>query len=78
MRVGQFPFFSRWQTLLTLMTRTVNSTLYTFTYDQIIPEFGISREVATLGLSIFVVGLAIGPMFLAPLSEASRQCLLIP
>lgn len=34
------------------------------------PEFGVSQEVATLGLSIFVVGLALGPLLLAPLSEA--------
>lgn len=48
---------------------TTNSTIYTFTYDQIEPEFGISREVATLGLSIFVIGLGLGPLFLGPLSE---------
>lgn len=49
--------------------RTVNSTAYTFTYAQIEPEFHTSREVATLGLSFFVLGLACGPLFLAPLSE---------
>lgn len=48
---------------------TTNSTIYTFTYDQITPLFGVSVEVATLGLSLFVVGLALGPLFLAPLSE---------
>jgi len=49
--------------------RTINSSLYTFIYGQIEPEFHISREVATLGLSLFVMGLATGPLFLAPLSE---------
>lgn len=32
-------------------------------------DMGISEEVGTLGLSIFVLGLALGPMTLAPLSE---------
>ena len=47
---------------------TCASALYTFTYTQIEPEFHISREVATVGLSIFVCGLGLG-LFLAPLSE---------
>lgn len=32
-------------------------------------EFSASSEVATLGLSLYVLGLALGPMVLAPLSE---------
>jgi multidrug resistance protein len=32
-------------------------------------EFDCSRIVATLGLSLFVMGLGLGPMFLGPLSE---------
>lgn len=32
-------------------------------------DFEVSSEVATLGLSIYVAGLALGPMSLAPLSE---------
>lgn len=32
-------------------------------------EFGNSRIVSTLGLSLFVLGLAIGPMLFGPLSE---------
>jgi multidrug resistance protein len=32
-------------------------------------EFGNSRIVATLGLSTFVMGIALGPMLLSPLSE---------
>ncbi|KAF2719200.1 MFS general substrate transporter [Polychaeton citri CBS 116435] len=48
---------------------TCASAMYTVTYSQLQPEFGISREVATLGLSLYVVGLGIGPMFLSPLSE---------
>lgn len=32
-------------------------------------EFGVSETVATLGLSLYILGLAFGPMSLAPLSE---------
>ena len=32
-------------------------------------EFGVGEEVARLGLSLYVLGIALGPMFLAPLSE---------
>lgn len=37
--------------------RTCTSSMYTTTYDQIMPEFGCSQEVATLGLSFFIWGL---------------------
>lgn len=48
---------------------TCASSMYTLTYDQITTEFHISRVVATLGLSLFVMGLGLGPMMLGPLSE---------
>ncbi|KZF22519.1 MFS general substrate transporter [Xylona heveae TC161] len=48
---------------------TCVSSIYSTTYDQITKEFHVSREVATLGLSMFVVGLGLGPMWLGPLSE---------
>jgi len=48
---------------------TCASALYTATYSQLEHRFHTSREVATLGLSIFVVGLGCGPMVLSPLSE---------
>lgn len=48
---------------------TCASSMYTLTYGQITTEFHISRVVATLGLSLFVVGLGLGPMILGPLSE---------
>lgn len=41
-------------------------------------EFGCSQEVATLGLSLFVVGLGIGPMVLGPLSGQCDSNLLSP
>ena len=45
------------------------SSVYTTAYGQIMEEFQVSEIVATLGLSLFVVGLALSPMVLAPLSE---------
>ncbi|EPE26385.1 MFS general substrate transporter [Glarea lozoyensis ATCC 20868] len=48
---------------------TCTSSLYTSCYGQLHEEFGNSQEVATLGLSLFVVGLAVGPMMASPLSE---------
>ena len=50
---------------------TCTSSLYTMTYDQITEEFHCSKLIATLGLSLFIMGLGLGPMFLAPLSEVS-------
>ena len=32
-------------------------------------DFGINSVVATLGLTLFVIGYGVGPLFLAPLSE---------
>lgn len=48
---------------------TCTSSIYSLTYEQLMDEFHCSQEVATLGLSLFVLGLAFGPIFLAPLSE---------
>ncbi|KAF1936254.1 MFS general substrate transporter [Clathrospora elynae] len=48
---------------------TCTSSLYTSTYSQLEPEFGASRLLCTLGLSLFVAGLGTGPMILSPLSE---------
>lgn len=37
--------------------------------ESIAKEFRVSSEVTTLGLSLYILGFAIGPMLLAPLSE---------
>lgn len=34
-----------------------------------VPDFSTNTEVATLGLSLFVLGLGTSPLFLGPLSE---------
>ncbi|KAL4998134.1 major facilitator superfamily domain-containing protein [Aspergillus recurvatus] len=48
---------------------TCTSSMYTVTYDQLTEEFNCSRIVATLGLSLFIWGLGLGPLVLGPLSE---------
>ncbi|KAF5616984.1 multidrug resistance [Fusarium sp. NRRL 52700] len=48
---------------------TAASSIYTSTYEQMEDEFGNSREVSIIGLSLFVLGIGLGPMFLGPLSE---------
>ena len=53
--------------------RTCTSSMYTSTYQQLTPEFHSSYIVATLGLSLFVMGLGVGPMVLGPLSEVSQH-----
>ncbi|KAI0123477.1 major facilitator superfamily domain-containing protein [Xylariales sp. AK1849] len=63
--------------LATLAVALVSSA-YTGGIREIIMEFGIGQEVATLGVSLFVVGFAIGPLLWAPLSEVfGRQVLFI-
>lgn len=48
---------------------TNTSSIISNAYQGIQDEFHVSREVAILGLSLFVIGLGIGPMLLGPLSE---------
>ncbi|KAL1389009.1 benomyl/methotrexate resistance protein [Phyllosticta capitalensis] len=52
-----------------LIVIIVSTSSLCVTYEQIEKKFHSSREVATLGLSLFVAGLGVGPMILSPLSE---------
>ncbi|OJJ03917.1 hypothetical protein ASPVEDRAFT_54208 [Aspergillus versicolor CBS 583.65] len=45
------------------------SSAYTGCMKELIEDLDVDREVATLGLSLFVLGFALGPVFWAPLSE---------
>ncbi|KAG8672301.1 Efflux pump fub11 [Fusarium poae] len=68
--------FSQWkkwsftglQALATLAT-TFSSSAYSGGMKQIIQYFKVSQEVATLGISLYVLGFALGPLVWAPLSE---------
>ncbi|KAI6087175.1 MFS general substrate transporter [Hypoxylon rubiginosum] len=45
------------------------STAYSGGVNEVIREFNISSEVSILGVSLFVLGFALGPLLWAPLSE---------
>lgn len=45
------------------------SSAYSGSIGGVIQHFNISEEVATLGLSLYVIGFSIGPLLWAPLSE---------
>jgi hypothetical protein len=63
----------KWLVVFTLalgsLCVTCVSSIYTTTYDQIDVEFHSSTLVSTLGLTLFVWGLALAPMVLGPISE---------
>jgi MFS family permease len=40
-----------------------------FVTDEAVDQFGVNLQKSVLGQSMFILGIAIGPMFLAPLSE---------
>ncbi|KAJ5792503.1 bicyclomycin resistance protein [Penicillium pulvis] len=48
---------------------SLTSSAYSGSMEKVIDEFDVSKEVATLGLSLFVFGFAVGPLAWAPLSE---------
>ncbi|KAF4614327.1 hypothetical protein G7Y89_g15410 [Cudoniella acicularis] len=48
---------------------TFASSVYVNGIEGVMQRFDVSEEVATLGLSLFVLGFALGPLIWAPLSE---------
>ncbi|CAI7598312.1 unnamed protein product [Penicillium discolor] len=64
---------------LTTMGATWASSIYSTGQAQISEEFGISSEVATLGTSLLLFGLGLGPLLWAPLSELyGRKTAVLP
>lgn len=55
-------------TVATLATSLASST-YTGGISEVLTGFQVGEEVATLGVSLFVLGFAVGPLIWAPLSE---------
>ena len=52
------------------------STAYSGGISEVLREFGVDQEIGILGISLFVVGFAVGPLIWAPLSELfGRQVL---
>ncbi|KAK2012972.1 major facilitator superfamily transporter [Colletotrichum eremochloae] len=77
-----FPQWKKWtytieQAVATLAVAFV-STAYSGGIASVIRDFGVSTEIGILGVSLFVVGFAVGPLMWAPLSELyGRQYLFI-
>lgn len=63
-RISSFPLSLVFLTDLTLYCSAV-----AFTYPQVEAEFHVSQEVASLGLSLFVLGMGLFPLLVGPLSE---------
>lgn len=51
------------------LSATLSSSIFSNASPGIEAEFGVGREVATLGTSLFVLGYAFGPIIWAPFSE---------
>ncbi|KAG9248588.1 MFS multidrug transporter-like protein [Calycina marina] len=58
-------FVLGYTTLVSAFTSSIFSTATT----QVAAQYGVSTEVGLLGLSFYVLGFALGPLFWAPLSE---------
>ncbi|KAI0517370.1 polyamine transporter 1 [Xylaria bambusicola] len=53
----------------TTVTSAFTSSIFSAATPYVAREFGVSQEVGTLGVSLFVLGFATGPTIWAPLSE---------
>ncbi|KAM6528944.1 hypothetical protein FALCPG4_009896 [Fusarium falciforme] len=73
MNPRNMSLFHKWVIVTIVCTSslcvTCASSIYTATYAQMNAEFHVSNIVATLGLSTFVMGIALGPLLTSPLSE---------
>lgn len=68
-----FPMWKKWAITLLVAFATLAvsfvSSAYAGGIEELISEFGVSIEVATMGIALFVLGFAIGPLLWAPFSE---------
>ena len=73
-----WPDFKKWWIViiycLLQVFVTITSTSYIAVEFLIQEKFGGSTQVITLGQSLFIVGNAIGPAFLGPLSYVQSLC----
>ncbi|KAH3899401.1 MFS transporter SCDLUD_004844 [Saccharomycodes ludwigii] len=53
----------------TSMIITILSSCWTFVSPKVMEKFHLGHEVGVLGISLFIFGLGVGPLFLSPLSE---------
>lgn len=76
----EWPLFKKWFIIMSVAIATLAvafvSSAYSGAESEIVEQFGISEEVSILGISLFVLGFAVGPLLWAPLSELyGRQIL---
>lgn len=68
-----FPSPYKWLVTITTAVSALAvafaSSAYSSSVSQVENEFHVSHEVAILGISLFVLGFAVGPLFWAPFSE---------
>ncbi|KAI9641898.1 hypothetical protein NHQ30_009766 [Ciborinia camelliae] len=68
-----FPFWRKWTIVasITLIDLSVSwgASGYSPAEEKLIESFNVGPEIGVLGLSLYILGLALGPMTLAPLSE---------
>lgn len=68
-----FSEVAKWSIMLLVSLVTFDVALVSSAYSgstiEVIKDFGVSEEVCLLGVSLFVLGFAIGPLFWAPASE---------
>ncbi|KAL2410392.1 Major facilitator superfamily multidrug transporter mdrA [Exophiala dermatitidis] len=76
----EFSQLKKWFITMTVAIATLAvafvSSSYSGSAKEVIQEFHISQEVYTLGISLFVLGFALGPLLWAPLSELYGRQLL--
>ena len=62
-------FFVTFEIVLLTFSVYIGSAIYTPGIPGVTETFGVSRVAATLGLTLFVLGYAVGPMLWSPMSE---------
>lgn len=71
-----WPLWRKWSIVLAIMLVDLSDSFIASGFSpastKFANDFGASEEVATLGLSLLVLGFAFGPMTLAPLSEVCK------
>ncbi|KAI0283758.1 major facilitator superfamily domain-containing protein [Russula brevipes] len=69
----QLSLFRRWMAVATISSAalcvTCASSMAAFTINAVSRQFHVGSEVAILGISLYVMGLGIGPLLSGPLSE---------
>ncbi|GLC70796.1 MFS siderochrome iron transporter 1 [Pleodorina starrii] len=69
----KWPTVYKWAITMLMATATLAvgfcSSAYSGAAVDILVKFGVSTEIVTLGISLFVLGFALGPLIWAPLSE---------